>query len=66
MVTLKNKETFGDIFKQVAKGEEELNATKDRMLEGDSEELRSELHLAQASLRHALYLEELYWKQRLG
>lgn len=59
-----NKESFGNIFEQVVKREDEIWLAENRVLGGVSEELRSELHLARDRLRNVLYLEELFWKQK--
>ncbi|XP_059315370.1 uncharacterized protein LOC132065975 [Lycium ferocissimum] len=61
-----SRETYGDIFKQVAIREEAVKIKKDLFEEDPSIVNKIVLQKAQAELKKNLSLEEQYWKQRAG
>ncbi|XP_060185616.1 uncharacterized protein LOC132615077 [Lycium barbarum] len=61
-----SRETYGDIFKQLAIREEVVKIKEDLFEEEPIIENRIVLQKAQAELKKYLSLEEQYWKQKAG
>nr|XP_027099065.1 uncharacterized protein LOC113718354 [Coffea arabica] len=59
-----NKQHFGNIFDAVHSAELEVQRAEEAMDQYVSEECQIELSKAQAELRHALSIEEQFWRQK--
>ncbi|KAL3363180.1 hypothetical protein AABB24_012466 [Solanum stoloniferum] len=61
-----SKETYGDVFQQIATLEDVIQAHEVRFEESPTLHNKEELHKAQAQLSRYLHLEEEYWRQKSG
>ena len=60
-----NKCSFGDIFEAVKGAESQMAHAELKAESDDSEGAHIELQRAQAEYRHALAIEEQFWRQKI-